>query len=182
MSDVAGYPMFIHESSRQLIGRSEAVFSEDRAYRYQLSRTWGDESRPVVWIMLNPSTADAMADDPTVRRCAGFAKAWGFASLRVVNLFALRSTDPRGLACADPVGPANDGFILLAAQAGALVIAAWGTHGHLRGRGAQVTRMLGEADISLDCLGVTKDGHPRHPLYVRADAELVPYSAQAVRA
>ena len=166
----------IYERGNLLLGASEAVFSASRAYRYRLSRTWGDPSRRVMWIMLNPSTADALADDPTIRRCTGFSKAWGFGGLVVVNLFALRATDPRELAAhARPAGRANDQFIGEAADGAALVVAAWGAHPAAADRAGQVTRLVTGKGIDLMCLGVTKAGHPKHPLYVRKDAALVPY-------
>jgi hypothetical protein len=165
----------LHESAPLLVGEGAAVFSEDRAYRYRLTRTWGSSGTHVTWIMLNPSTASAMEDDPTIRRCTGFTKAWGFDGLIVVNLFAFRATDPRELACADPVGPENDRFIREAIHPWSVVVAAWGTQGHLWSRGALVTRTLADEGIELGCLGVTKGGHPRHPLYVRGDAPLVPF-------
>jgi hypothetical protein len=165
----------IREESPLLVGRAAAVFSPSRAYRYQLSRTWGTASS-LTWIMLNPSTADALTDDPTIRRCTGFAKAWGYGGLTVVNLFALRATDPRELTVhARPVGNDNDWFIRDAVHHFALPVAAWGAHPMARARGAEVAAMLDAAGIRLTCLGTTKAGHPRHPLYVRADAPLIPY-------
>ncbi len=119
--------------------------------------------------MLNPSTADAAADDPTIRRCIGFARAWGFGALEVVNLFAYRATRPADLFAADdPVGPRNDRFVRAAARSAAMVVAAWGVHGTRRGRDADVLatlRILG----SVHCLGTTKRGQPRHPLFVRGE-------------
>ena len=166
----------IYERGNLLLGGSAAVFSASRAYRYRLSRTWGDPASRLVWIMLNPSTADALADDPTIRRCTGFSKAWGFGGLVVVNLFALRATDPRELAAhARPAGRANDQFIGEAADGAALVVAAWGAHPAAADRAGQVTRLVTGEGIDLMCLGVTKAGHPKHPLYVRKDAALVPY-------
>jgi hypothetical protein len=168
---------YLHESAPRLFGEAAAVFSEDRAYRYRLTRTWGSSGTHVTWIMLNPSTASAMEDDPTIRRCTSFTKAWGFDGLIVVNLFALRATDPRGLALPgrDPVGPGNDRFIREAIHPWSAVVAAWGAHGHLRNRGSQVTRSLAAEGIELGCLGMTKGGQPRHPLYVRGDTQLVAY-------
>lgn len=154
--------------------RTGAHFSPCGRYRYRLWRFWG-VGPAVVWCMLNPSTADETQDDPTIRRCIGFARSWGAAGVVIVNLFALRSTDPAALYdCADPVGPANDGAILSAASAEASpVMAAWGVHGAHLGRGRAVAEMLGAHGVEIQCLGTTKDGHPRHPLYVRADARPV---------
>jgi hypothetical protein len=154
--------------------RGMATLSADRAYRYLLTRRWGD-GPAMCWIMLNPSTADASEDDPTIRRCIGFARREGCEAIQVVNLFALRASDPRELlASPDPVGPGGDGF-LLARPLSACTVAAWGAQGSLRGRSAKVTAML--AGARLLCLGVTASGEPRHPLYVRGDAPLVPFSA-----
>jgi hypothetical protein len=126
--------------------------------------------------MLNPSTADAEQDDPTIRRCIGFAKAWGFGGIAVRNIFALRATDPRELYKSDdPVGPGNDEAICDLAGLCPLIVAAWGVHGGLRNRGRQVCELLAGAGAEVVCLGVTKDGHPKHPLYVAADAERMPF-------
>jgi hypothetical protein len=156
-----------------------AVFNEARTHRYLLCRRWSDG--PVMtWIMLNPSTADAFADDPTIRRCISFARREGCGGLRVVNLFALRATNPRELRKhPDPVGPCADQMI--DAQAGgAYTVAAWGADATAIRRGRQVGRRLIAAGVSLSCLGVTSAGHPRHPLYVRSSALLTPWTPPAV--
>lgn len=151
-------------------GLATATFSPDRKWRYLLTRTW-DASLPTVnFLMLNPSTADALQLDPTNRRCVGFAQAWGFGSLVTTNIFAFRSTDPKGLrSVCDPVGPENDSVIERAAVNSDLVIGAWGTHGAFLDRGSEVVRLLGSVGLSLYALRLTKDGHPGHPLYVPAD-------------
>lgn len=149
-----------------------AVLSPDGTYRYQLSRRWGTGGR-VAWIMLNPSTADAVADDPTVRRCVGFARRWGFDGIDVVNLFALRATDPAELdRHPDPVGPDNLRWVRRALAAD-LVVAGWGAQVAARRhpRLTQIAVMLAAADVG--CLGVTKSGAPRHPLYVSGDTDLI---------
>jgi hypothetical protein len=159
---------------------ADAVMSPCKKYRYELTRGW-DSAKPVdCWIMLNPSTADAFADDSTIRRCINFSLAWGAGGIIVVNLFALRSTDPRALH-ADPagaVGPWNDRVLL--ADGSDYVrnnvghyIAAWGVHGSLAGRDRAVTKLL--AGRRVECLGLTKSGKPRHPLYVPGAAKLVPF-------
>lgn len=139
----------------------------DGPYRYLLWRRWADAAT-VLFVMLNPSTADARRDDPTIRRCSGFARAWGFGGVEVVNLFAWRATDPRELRrAADPVGPENDRVIAAAAARNHAVIAAWGNHGALGERDRQVAALL--ARFRPRCLGApTARGAPRHPLYVRA--------------
>jgi len=122
--------------------------------------------------MLNGSTADAEKDDPTIRRCIGFAKRWGYGSLEVVNLFGYRTTLPTELKKAlDPIGPDNDQYITAAAKRARRIIIAWGAHGAFKGRGKKVLGMLCRYGCKIECLGETKDGHPRHPLYIRNDTE-----------
>jgi hypothetical protein len=155
-----------------------ATFSECGRYRYRLRRTWLPELPPVLWIMLNPSTADAATDDPTIRRCMRFAQRWGgFGGLEVCNLFALRSTDPKALRqAADPVGPDNDRAILEASKAAGCVVVAWGAGGELKGRGRIVARALSFVRADLVCLGRTQRGHPLHPLYVPYETELIGFA------
>ena len=151
-----------------MIERS-AEFSPCRRYRYVLWRNWGDLITPtkgyVMFIGLNPSTADETNDDPTVRRCIAYAKAWGYSALCMTNIFAFRATDPKDMMLAhliDPVGPENDAWLLAMANDAALVVAAWGVHGSFQDRGGYVRRFLPK----LHCLRLTKDGHPGHPLYL----------------
>lgn len=141
-------------------------------YRYALSRVW-DESLPVVtFVLLNPSTADATQLDPTMRRCVSFATRDGFGGMTILNLYAFRATDPRiMLAAPDPVGPDNDRLL---ANAEGTVVAGWGTNAR-PSRVAHALTLLPQ----LHALGVTKDGHPRHPLYLRRDAPLVEWSPHA---
>lgn len=153
-----------------LNGRS-AVFSDDREYRYLLTITETPDllegGRRILFVMLNPSTADELADDPTVRRCRGFGRALGCSVLEVVNLFALRSPDPRMLARVDdPIGPANDAQILAAARRADLIIGAWGSHGTRMARASVVTSLLEPFDVH--ALKTTKHGQPCHPLYLPA--------------
>lgn len=145
-----------------------AIMSPCGRYRYRLWRVWRRGPR-VLFIGLNPSTADAERDDPTVRRCIGLAKAWGFSGMELANLFAYRATDPRVLAQADdPVGPDNDRWLAWLAKRTACRVACWGNHGWLHDRAAEVVVRLPK----LRCLGVTKLGHPRHPLYLPANVSL----------
>lgn len=157
---------------------STAAISDCGTYRYQLTRAWAPGPCDV-WIMLNPSTADAEIDDPTIRRCVGFSRGWGSGSLVVVNLFALRATDPEALVRhPDPIGPENDRHIELAAAGahhhGGRVIAAWGAHRMAEYRAWDVHRVV-RRQGPLVALGVTKQGAPRHPLYVKGDASLQPW-------
>jgi hypothetical protein len=151
--------------------KSGASFSQCHRYRYALWRQWSDGPR-VLFVMLNPSTADATRDDPTIRRCIGFAKAWGFGSLAVGNLFAFRTPSPRALAaCSQPIGQENDRWLRKLQRGAALVVAAWGNHGSLLERGAAVRALLANPST----LGLTARGQPRHPLYLSARAEPQPW-------
>jgi hypothetical protein len=130
----------------------------------------------MVVIGLNPSTADNTKDDPTIRRCVGFAKREGCTGLLMLNLFALRATDPGALYGADdPIGPQNDATLDTYVRAGAVRVAAWGHHGDLHGRGRAIQARFPD----LLCFGTTKGGHPRHPLYLPSDAPLIPLKARA---
>lgn len=141
-----------------------AVFDPGDRYRYRLWRTWDTRRPSVAFLLLNPSVADATRDDPTLRRCLGFARAWGYGGVEIANLFAWRATDPATLRrCVDPVGPDNDAAILAAIAAAPLAVAAWGNGGRLHDRAAAVLRLL--AGAPLMCLGLTGAGQPRHPLY-----------------
>lgn len=143
---------------------SWAWVSECGLYRYSLGREWGSGPRLVV-VMLNPSTADALVDDPTVTRLLGRARGSGYGSLEVVNLYGLRATDPgRLVEAADPVGPENDEFIGRAVAAAGSIWVAWGSHPMALKRADVVLESL--VCRELWCLGMTSDGHPRHPLYV----------------
>lgn len=134
----------------------------------------------VAWIMLNPSTATAEQDDPTIRRCIAFSKAWGHGGLVVVNLFSLRATDPRSLVERylenDPDAEFDDQWKAVEREtANRRVIAAWGVHGRLYHRDRTVLRMLRGWGIHLECLGLNLDGSPKHPLYVRGNIKLVEF-------
>lgn len=148
-----------------------ADISDDGIYRYRLVREWGP-GPAITFCMLNPSTADADLDDRTISKCIGFAKREGAEAIRVVNLFALRATDPRDLARhTDPVGPMNHQY--LAALSGLTVIAAWGAEPFATERAEEVVAL--HPVIRWQCLGTTASGAPRHPLYLPADAPLGPW-------
>lgn len=147
-----------------------AEFSPCRTYRYALTRTWDTRRLPLAFVMLNPSTADAFIVDPTVRRCLGFAQRWGAGGLLVLNVYGLRSADPRVLRRhPDPVGPQNDAIIVARlAEPIARVVGAWGAHAD-PGRARYVVDLIRQAGHRPVCLGRTQAGAPRHPLYLRAD-------------
>lgn len=151
-----------------------AVISEDGLYRYTLTRDIDAPGKgTVTFVMLNPSTADAEKDDPTIRRCMGFARKWYYAQLKVVNLYAFRATNPRDLWLADdPVGPDNDHHISLVFGGSDLIIAAWGVSPQPK-RLAQFARF--DSWRNFHALGLTNGGFPRHPLYVRKDVEPMPF-------
>lgn len=166
--------------SAEAVARA-AFISPCRRYRYNLVRCWNDSGRLLPWIMLNPSTADANVDDPTIRRCMTFADDWGYDGIIVVNLFAYRATDPKALALAyDPFGPLNKealGHHVL--RTADKVMAAWGANRAVDQALAipKVRALL--TSLPLHCLGTTAAGHPRHPLYVKATTKPVPYTLAA---
>lgn len=143
---------------------SGAHFSRCRTFRYALWREWDADRSKVMLIGLNPSTADATRNDPTIRRCIGFARDWGFGGVWVLNLFAFRATYPSDLkAAADPVGPRNDEWIRRVARKTARAVAAWGNDGVFMGRSTRVRIMLGDR---LEVIRLNAGGEPAHPLYL----------------
>jgi hypothetical protein len=149
---------------------STALISPDGLYRYTLHRGACHGSGLLNFIMLNPSKADHEINDPTIRRCLGYARSWGYADLVVTNLFAFRSPNPIDLMrVVDPVGPDNDRHILEWAAKASTVVCGWGAHGKFKGRGAAVRKLLADAGIKPQALKLTNDGEPCHPLYLRGD-------------
>lgn len=147
--------------------QSTAVYSDCEKYRYSLTRVWEPEGRKAAFIMLNPSTATEVQNDPTVERCERRARALGFGAFNVTNIFAWRDTDPRKMRkAADPVGPANDQAIREACDWADQIVAAWGTHGAHLNRGASVETLLRATGLPVYHLGLSKAGHPKHPLYI----------------
>ena len=151
-----------------------AIISPCGRYRYMLWRTWDDALPLLVYVMLNPSTADGELDDATIRVCMGRAKQMGYGGIIVVNLFAWRATSPADMKAAeDPVGPENDAWIRTVVLINSDVIVAWGTHGTFKDRDKAVLRLLRKTKAKIRALRITKDGHPCHPLRI-------PYSEEPV--
>lgn len=178
-------PMDISESDYLEIGGeipelAGATFSPDEKFRYHLWRRWanGGDGESITFLMCNPSTADAFIVDPTVRKCLYFAKRDGFMGAEVLNIFALRSTDPKGLVCDDPIGLLNDDFIR--AIRGRVCLAWGGVGAKVRGhrdRPAEVISMLrANPNVELVCPGRNSDGTPRHPCYLANTTELEPWT------
>jgi hypothetical protein len=160
--------------------RGAARMSACGRYRYSLTREGLGGQGTTVFVGLNPSTATAEADDATVRKCMAFCRRWGSARYVMINLFAWRSTDPRGLlAASDPVGPDNDVAIRDAVAGATRVVAAWGSHAFLKSllpaRARAVVELLQASGIEPLCLGTAQDGMPRHPLYLAGDTPLQPW-------
>ena len=156
--------------------RSEAVYSDCERYRYLLTRVWDPTGDRALFVMLNPSTATEVQNDPTVERCERRARALGFGAFRVTNIFAWRDTDPGAMRAADdPVGPANDAAIADSLPWADRIICAWGAHGAHMDRGAAVERLLRASGKPLFHLGLTKAGQPRHPLYIGYDRQPEPW-------
>jgi len=163
---------------------SRAVPNRRRKDLFGLHSEENRQARPCTFIMLNPSTADAEADDATIRRCLGFAGAWGCNRLIVVNLFSWRATTPEALRVSvEPVGPGNDEAILEAAEETVFannpgpVVCAWGANGNWRDRSTQVKHLLHIHNIPVHCLQLTASGEPAHPLYLPKTAGPIPYDA-----
>lgn len=146
---------------------STAIYSDCERYRYALTRTWDPQGKRVLFVMLNPSKATEVQNDPTVERCERRARALGFGAFQVTNIFAWRDTDPFKMRkAADPVGPENDETICTGAVWADQIIAAWGTHGTHLGRGPETETLLRQTGEPLFSLGLSKHGHPKHPLYI----------------
>ncbi len=152
---------------------SDAVFSPGKRYRYALWRIWEEEKGIATFICLNPSTADATKDDPTVRRCINFAKSWGHGGFCMANLFAYRATKPKDLKNAGyPTGTENDDWLKTLQLGSKIIVAAWGTLGNYKGRDQHVKKMI----PGLHYLELSKKGFPKHPLYLKGDLKPIPWS------
>ena len=146
---------------------STAIYSDCERYRYALTRIWDPQGTKALFIMLNPSTATEVQNDPTVERCERRARALGFGAFQVTNIFAWRDTDPKAMrVAADPIGPGNDAAILQGCSWADQIICAWGTHGAHLDRGPSLERTLRQTGRALYHLGLSKAGHPKHPLYI----------------
>jgi len=153
---------------------STAIYSDCGRYRYALTRIWDATGEKVLFVMLNPSTATERQNDPTVERCERRARALGFGSFRVCNIFAWRATDPKDMRRAqDPVGLENNAAILDGCDWADAIVCAWGTHGEHLGRGREVTSLMRGTGKPLTHLGLSKAGHPKHPLYIGYAAQPV---------
>ena len=163
--------------------KGTAEFSPNKTYRYVLSRDWSlpdEEKKTVLFIMLNPSTADENVFDPTVRRCFGYAVRWGFNVMKVANIYAYRATNPKDMLNAEKIGidiiglPENDLWITKLSSEADKIICAWGAMKWSKERETKVLKFLTMwHPDKLYCLRKTKDGRPVHPLYQRNDVELI---------
>ncbi len=146
---------------------STAVYSDCERYRYSLTRTWDPAGARVMFVMLNPSKATEIQNDPTIERCERRARTLGFGAFRATNIFAYRATDPKDMRrAADPEGPDNQDALIEGVNWADQIICAWGTHGTYRNQGPMIETMLRSHGKSLHHLGLSKAGHPKHPLYI----------------
>ncbi len=146
---------------------SSAVYSDCETYRYSLTRVWDPAGKRVMFIMLNPSKATEVQNDPTIERCERRARALGFGGFQVTNIFAFRATDPRDMrTAADPEGPDNIDILSKGVLWADMVICAWGTHGAHLAQGPRIAEILRSMHKPLYHLGLSKAGHPKHPLYI----------------
>ena len=154
-----------------------ARFSRCGLYRYSLERSWIGGNGCALFIGLNPSTADHRKDDPTIRRCVGFAKSWGYEAMEIVNLFSFRATYPTDLKLAPkPIGPANNSWIAKAMNRSEIAIACWGNDGGFLNRDKYLLKRYPD----LRCLKINRSQHPAHPLYLKANLKPFPMN-QAMR-
>ena len=161
-----------------------AAFSPCRQWRYHLQQVW-DESRPnLLWLMLNPSTADETQNDPTVERCEMRAHMWNYGGVEVYNIFAFRATDPKNMKAAeDPVGPENDKWLAKFAikSQQTLAIAGWGNHGSHQNRNRDVIKILNQKMADVKALKINASGDPKHPLYIGYSQQPVPFLSPLCR-
>lgn len=156
----------------------EAKLDSTEKYRYLLRREWDDTKPSVLWIMLNPSTADHIEDDPTIEACIRFTAKWGFGSFEVVNLFAYRATYPSELHKLNKetaIGSDNIIYICEALQRADLIVAAWGANGRIHKRNEDEELISHLKGYPLKCLNILKDGDPRHPLFMSVNTSLLDF-------
>lgn len=155
--------------------KKDAVLSECSQYRYSLSRIW-DETKPIIgFIALNPSTADHVEDDRTISRCINFSKLWGFGGFYMLNLFAYRATKPSDMMQSDsPIGSENNKYILELNNKVEKIVVCWGDKGRHKSRAREVIKLLSNNDLY--CISINNSGEPKHPLYIKGDAKLMPYN------
>lgn len=159
---------------------SSAIYSDCETYRYALTRVWDDARPRVLFIMLNPSKATEQQNDPTIERCERRARALGFGGFRAVNIFALRETDPKKMrAHPAPTGPDNDAIVAESCDWADVILAAWGAHGDHLNRGFEMRDVLAGLSKPMHTLGLTKAGHPRHPLYISYAQQPEPWDLSA---
>lgn len=164
--------LFTMQNDQPIIEKS-AMFSEHRHHRYTLWRTWDKSAGYIMFIGLNPSVADERLDDPTIRRCMGYSKDWGYGGLIMTNLFAFRATNPQYMRSAkDPIGSQNDYFLRVCAGYASINIAAWGTNGTFLQRDKEVIKLI----PNLHYLKLTKQGFPAHPLYLPKDLKPIKWN------
>lgn len=155
---------------------SSAIYSNCETYRYALTRVWDDALPRLLYVMLNPSKATEAQNDPTIERCQRRATQLGFGGFCATNIFALRETDPAVMRRHPaPKGPDNSAIVLREASTADMILCAWGTHGAHQDQGALLETHLRQAGHQLHTLGLTKHGHPRHPLYIRYTAQPMPW-------
>lgn len=160
---------------------STAVYSDCETYRYSLTRVWDTGGKRVMFVMLNPSKATEVQNDPTIERCERRARALGFGGFCATNIFAIRATDPKVMRAAEhPEGPDNLTIVLDRAKWADTIICAWGTHGAHRNQGARIADELRRIGIPLFHLGLSKAGHPKHPLYIPYSQHPMPWDASSV--
>lgn len=166
-------------SPKWAIGENRAaVFSPCRKWRYHLQHVWDDSQANLIWMMLNPSTADELKNDPTVERCEQRARMWGFGGVEVFNIFSYRATDPDDMkAYIDPIGPNNDDWMIQFAKKSqsTTAIIGWGEHGKHRGRGEAVLDIIKRHNGQVNALKVNASGHPKHPLYIGYKQKASPF-------
>lgn len=152
----------------------QTIFNSDRTHRFTLWRQW-DGSLPYLAVIgLNPSTADETNDDPTIRRCISFAKTWGLGGYLMLNAFSFRATDPEVMKAQEtPNDPSNNGFLIDGCRGAGLVLCGWGVHGTFKDREKELKELL--KPFNPQCLGFTKGGQPKHPLYIKGTTKPVPF-------